>query len=116
MRTDENRNPAAFTTDLARQAGLVAGVDYVDGTRFPPPSTLVTAKILGDPVEVTIRLIDAVGYYTKALGTPRWAYIAMPKFIWDGLSWEQKRDVVGFHYRMEGGTSMRSLFPNYGQG
>ena len=114
MRTDENSNPAAFTTDLARQAGLVQGVDYVDGTPFPAPSTLKTAKLLGDPVAITIRLIDAVGYYTRA-GTPRWAYIAMPRFVWAALNADQRRDVIGYHYQHEGGTLMRSLFPHYGQ-
>lgn len=114
MRTDENNNPAAFTTTLALQAGLVRGVDWDEGTPFPPPATLCTAKILGDPIEVTIRLIDAVGYFTHA-GNPRWVYIALPKFVWDSLTAEQKRDVIGFHYQHEGGVAMRGLFPNYGK-
>jgi len=113
MRTDENRNPTAFSTDLARQAGLMAGVDYASGTRFPSPSNLFTARILGDPIEVTIRLIDAVGYYTSA-GGQRWVYIAIPHFIWNGLTHDQKRDVIGFQYAHEGGTAMRDLFPNFG--
>ena len=114
MRTDENRNPAAFTTDLARQAGLKLGEDYTPGTPFPAPSTLVTAKLLGDPIETTIRLIDQVGYYTKQ-GNRRWEYIALPKFVWDALTTDQKRDVIGFHYQHEGGTAMRNLFPNWGK-
>jgi hypothetical protein len=114
LRTDDNLNPAAFTTDLAKQAGLVEGVDYVAGTPFPAPSQLVTAKILGDPVQTTIRLIDAVGYYTHA-GAERWVYIAIPRFVWDTLTAPQKRDVIGFHYQHEGGTAMRGLFPNYGK-
>lgn len=114
MRTDDNRNPAAFTTDIASQAGLVRGVDYRDGTPFPLPSHLVTAHLLGDPIEITIRVIDAIGYYTKA-GNPRWDYIAMPQWLWTGLPYEGKRDVIGFHYRREGGGAMRGLFPNYGQ-
>lgn len=113
MRTDANRNPAAFTTDIAKQAGLVLGMDYEAGDPFPAPSNLVTARILGDPVAVTIRVIDRIGYFTKS-GTPRWVYIALPRFIWMGLSQEQKRDVIGFHYQHEGGTEMRGLFPNYG--
>lgn len=113
-RTDRNNNPAAFTTDLAKQAGLVLGVDYEPGEPFPHPSTLVTARLLGDPVEVTIKLIDAVGYYTRGHG-PRWPYIAIPKFIWKALSYEQKRNVIGFQYQNEGGTEMRGLFPNYGR-
>jgi len=115
MRTDENRNPAAFTTDVAKQAGLVLGIDYEPGTPFPAPSPLVTAKLLGDPVAITIRVIDAIGYYTHP-GNPRWTYIAIPDFVWGSLSPGTKRDVVGFHYQHEGNEgSMRALFPNYGE-
>ena len=114
MRTDDNDNPAAFTDDIARQANLVYGVDYVPGTPFPAPSPLVTAKLLGDPVAITIRVIDAIGYYTHA-GAPRWTYIALPTFVWAALSDDQRRDVIGFHYQHEGGTAMRGLFPNYGK-
>lgn len=113
MRTDRNNNPAAFTTAIAAQAGLVKGTDYTDGDAFPAPSTLVTAKLLGDPVALTIRVIDQIGYYTQH-GDPRWTYIAVPKFLWDELSPDQKRDIIGFHYLNEGGTAMRSLFPHYG--
>lgn len=111
-RTDRNNNPAAFTVDIAKQAGLVEGTDYVPGDPFPLPSTLVTAKLLGDPVQLTIRVIDAIGYYTKAGGT-RWTYAAMPKFVWEALTPLQKRDMVGWHYKHEGGTEMQHLFPNY---
>lgn len=113
MRTDDNRNPSAFITDLARQAGLILGVDYEMGTSFPAPSRLVTAKLLGDPIEITIHLITKVGYYAKN-GAPRWDYIAMPSSLWRSLTYDQQRDVVGFHYLHEGGTTMRHLFPNYG--
>ncbi len=114
MRTDANNNPAAFTTDIAKQAGLELNVDYCAGDPFPAPSTLVTAKLLGNPVDVTIRVIDKIGYFTHA-GQPRWMYIALPKFLWNSLTHDQKRDIVGYHYKMEGGTEMRGMFPNYGQ-
>lgn len=115
MRADENRNPAAFTTDIAKQAGLILGTDYEPGTPFPAPSPLVTAKLLGDPVAITIRVIDAIGHYTHS-GAERWAYIAIPEFIWGTLTPDLKRDIVGFHYQREGNNgSMRSLFPNYGE-
>ena len=111
-------DPCAFTTDIAKQAGLVEGVDYMQGTQFPPtgatPSHFFTAKLLGDPVQLSIRVIDAIGYYTRS-GGERWTYIAMPKFFWDYLTPPQKRDVIGFHYQREGGTTMRHLFPNYGR-
>lgn len=111
MRTDLHRNPAAFTTDLAKQAGLVEGTDYEQGAPFTAPGgrTLYTAKLIGDPIALTIRLIDAVGYYTK-YGAPRWTYIAIPKFVWDALSFEQKKHVIWFHYQHEGGTEMKELF------
>jgi hypothetical protein len=113
MRTDENNNPAAITVDVARQGGLAKDLDYTDGTPFPPPSTLITAKLLGDPVALTIRVIDEIGYFTQR-GTPRWTYAALPKWTWNALTPDQKRDMVGYHYLHEGGTEMRGLFPNYG--
>lgn len=109
FRTDRNNNPAAIITDLAEQAGLVLGKDYEIGDKFPDPSNLHTANLLGDPIQLTIRVIDAVGYYTKA-GQPRWTYIAIPKFIWDALEPPIKKKVVGFHYQHEGGDAMKALF------
>jgi len=114
MRTDNNNNPTAFTTDIARQAGLILGKDYEEGDPFPVPSSLVTAKLLGDPVAITIRVIDAIGYKTKG-GKPRWDYICLPRFVWYSFTPEQKRNVIGYHYLCEGGITMRHLFPNYGQ-
>jgi hypothetical protein len=113
MRTDDNKNPTAFTTDVAAQGGLILGVDYERGTVFPTTS-FYTALLMGDPIQLTIRVIDAIGYQTKT-GQPRWTYINLPKFIWDSLSPTQKRDVIGYHYQHEGGTAMRNLFPNYGK-
>ena len=109
FRTDRNNNPAAFTVDIAKQAGLIEGTDYVAGDPFPAPSTLVTAKLLGDPVQLTIRVIDAIGYYTK-WGQARWEYIAMPKFVWDSLDAPTKKRVIAFHYAHEGGVSLAPLF------
>lgn len=113
MRTDENNNPTAFTTTLAAQGHLIPGTDYVEGTPFSVNGDpYYTAKLLGDPIEITKRLIDAVGFYTKG-GTQRWVYIAMPSFVWRLLNDDAKRDVIGFMYRREGGSEMRELFPNY---
>lgn len=111
-RTDRNNNPAAFTTQIAAQAGLKKGVEYEDGDPFPAPSKLVTARLLGDPIELTIRVIDKIGYVTSA-GVPRWTYINIPKFVWSMLPYEVKRDIVGLHYKNEGGSAMKVLFPNY---
>ena len=103
-----------MTTEVAAQGGLKLGVDFAVGTLFPPPSTLITAKLLGDPVALTIRVIDAISFCTFA-GSMRWSYIAMPVFIWSALTADQKRDVIGWMYQREGGTAMRDLFPNYGK-
>lgn len=108
-RTDRHNNPAAITVDVAKQGGLVEGVDYEIGDKFPDPSRLRTARLLGDPVQLTIQVIDKIGYYTKA-GGQRWTYIGIPKFIWDALEPPVKKKVIGFHYEHEGGTEMKGLF------
>jgi hypothetical protein len=113
MRTDEHRNPAAFTVDIARQAGLILGTDYEIGASFPGSTTLHTAKLLGDPVALTIKVIDKIGFYTKS-GLPRWTYISLPSFVWRLLTADEKRDVIGFMYQHEGGSALVSLFPKYG--
>lgn len=113
MRTDENNNPTAFTTAIAEEAELLPDIDYEVGTPFKiGPTTYFTAKLVGDPIALTIQVIDKIGYYTIS-GLQRWTYIGIPKFTWDALSHDQKRDVIGFHYRHEGGITMRPLFPNY---
>lgn len=109
FRTDRNNNPTAFTTNIAEQAGLKYGVDYVDGESFPAPSTFKTAKLLGDPVEITIRVINEIGFYTRSL-VQRWTYIGLPKQIWNGLCHNDKILVIGFMYQNEGGTEMKHLF------
>lgn len=116
FRTDLNNNPTAMITDIAAEGGLQYGPDYDHGTSFEAGGrTYFTASIvLGDPVPRTIQVIDKIGFYTQ-VGTQRWAYIGMPEFVWHNLTDEQKRDVVGFMYQHEGGTSMRELFPNYGE-
>jgi hypothetical protein len=113
LRTDEHNNPTAFTVNIAKQAKLREGIDYEQGNVFPDRPTFATARLLGDPILQTIKVIDALGFYTQA-GIKRWDYIGMPKFIWLSLAAAEKRDVVGFMYQKEGGTLMRHLFPNYG--
>jgi hypothetical protein len=115
MRTDDHKNPTAFTTDIAHQAGLVLGTDYQMGAPFKiGDRTYVTAKLIGDPIALTIKVITAIGFYTSH-GAQRWTYIALPKFLWEALSADQRRDVIGFMYRYEGGTKLKPLFPNYGK-
>lgn len=115
MRTDDHNNPTAFTTDLAKEAGLVEGTDYEQGAPFQAGAlTLYTAKLLGDPIALTIKLIDAVGFYTRS-GAQRWSYTATPQIAWDELSPATQRDIIGLMYEREGGTAMQHLFPNYGK-
>lgn len=119
MRTDDHNNPTAFTTDLAKEAGLIEGADYEQGDPFTvtvsdrETATLYTAKLLGDPIAVTIKVIMAVGFYTRG-GQQRWSYIGIPKFVWDEISRATQIDIIGLMYQREGGTAMIPLFPNYG--
>lgn len=109
-RTDRHNNPTAFTTDIAKQAGLVEGVDYVAGDAFPGNPNMKTARLLGDPMTETIKVIDNIGFYT-ANGQQRWTHTAMTKPQWDGLSTSQKQEVVKEMYRREGGDG--SIFGSY---
>lgn len=115
MRTDENNNPTAFTTDVARDGGLVLGTDYEQGSPFHEGTVLrYTAKLLGDPLAVTIKLMDAAGFYTHA-GIARWQYtdgpIGIPKKFWASQTRDQKVLLIGILYAHEGGTEMKHLFP-----
>jgi hypothetical protein len=119
FRTDTHNNPTAFTTDVAAEARIKLGVDYTVGEPFKiitPVLILHTARLIGDPIALTIRVIDALSFMTTH-GTPisRWGYITMPAFLWHELSPVQKRDVIGWMYQREGGTTMKNLFPNYGK-
>lgn len=110
-RTDDNNNPTAFTTDLAAEAGLVEGTDYEQGDPFTISGhQFYTAKILGNALSVTIRLIDKVGFYTTIGGVMRWIYIAIPYQVWLGLSYDWKVYTIGQMYQREGGTAMKGLF------
>jgi hypothetical protein len=113
FRTDENNNPTAFTTDIAEEAGLVQGVDYVIGAPFEEGGeTFYTAKLIGNPIPITIRVIDKLGFYVgDGPGTgQRWEEIAMLYGLWMQLNPPQKRAVIGIIYVFEGGTAMAGLF------
>lgn len=108
-RTDRHNNPTAFTTDVAKAAGLKLGVDYTIGDAFPNNPSLKTAKLLGDPIATTVKVIDRIGFQTSS-GNPRWTYINIPKSTWDSYTYDQKRKVIGQMYQHEGGVSLSSLF------
>lgn len=111
MRTDRHNNPAAFTTDIAKQAGLVEGVDYSVGDPFAG-GKYNTARLLGDPVDTTIKVIDAIGFKTKS-GANRWSYsdkIGLTNESWAKMTPEQKMNGIYKMYKQEGGNG--SLFGN----
>lgn len=107
MRTDRHNNPTAFTTQIAKQAGLKEGVDYIAGDQFPDNPNLRTAKLLGDPLEITRRVIDNIGFYTGG-GAQRWTHTAIPDEQWSAMSTDEKNEVIKSMYQKEGGSG--SLF------
>ena len=115
MRTDRHNNPTAFTVDIAKQAGLIEGVDYVVGDPFSSGgATLYTAKLLGNPIEITMNVIDKIGFYTQD-GKPRWTYVDKLAGAnnWQSLTFNEKANVVKQMYRFEGGNgSLFSLTAN----
>ena len=105
MRTDRHNNPTAFTTDIAKQAGLKEGVDYTVGDAFPDNPNLKTAKLLGDPIATTIKVIDKIGFYTQS-GQPRWTYVNQLPNVknWANLDYNGKAAVIAEMYKREGGS------------
>lgn len=110
MRTDRHNNPTAFTIDIAKQAGLVEGVDYEVGDAFPNNPNQKTALLIGDPVEKTINVIDKIGFFTQG-GKQRWTHTAMSRKQWDALSPEAKKQVIREMYKREGNDGkLNNLF------
>lgn len=110
FRTDRNNNPTAMIVQMASEGGLVLGKDYEQGDSFTSgASTFYTAKLLGDPVALTIKVIDKLGFYTSPPHV-RWSYIALPYALWLSLSYVQKKSVISFMYGQEGGTTLKGLF------
>lgn len=115
-RTDRHNNPIAFTTDIAKQAGLELGVDYEVGDAFVTgveasgnEHTYHTARLLKDPIWLCIRVIDKLGFFTKT-GVPRWAYIQVTYEVWQLLPLEVKKNVLRLMYHHEGGSKLEHLF------
>jgi hypothetical protein len=108
MRTDRHNNPTAFTTDIARIAGLREGVDYEKGDPFDN-GRFHTARLLGDPVATTIKVIDNIGFYTQG-GKQRWSHTAISQDRWNAMTYEQKKQVVKKMYGHEGGKELTKIF------
>jgi hypothetical protein len=109
MRTDRHNNPTAFTVDVAKNGGLIEGVDYVAGDPFPNNPKQKTARLLGDPVDTTIRLINKIGFFTQK-GQQRWTHTAIPQSEWNGMTYAQKKNVIKKMYSNEGGQELASIF------
>lgn len=112
FRTDTHNNPTAFTTDIAKEGGLVENQDYSQGDPFSVGvNTYYTARLLGDPIQLTIRVIDKIGFRVGSNPyAPRWTYINLPYDLWKSLTLIQKTQVIGDMYQCEGGTEMKYLF------
>lgn len=108
MRTDRHNNPTAFTTDIAKMA-LKKGVDYTEGDPFPNNPKLKTARLLGDPVKQTIKVIDKIGFYTSG-GKKRWTHTAMSTANWNKMSYAEKKNVIKKMYQKEGN---KGILNNY---
>ena len=101
MRTERNNNPTAMTIDVAKSLGMVEGVDYEKGDPFTTSDwrTLYTAKLIGDPIETTVKAFDNAAakgiwiFYTQ-WGKQRWTHTAMSNEEWMALSPEEKKNVV----------------------
>lgn len=110
FRTDRNNNPTAVTTDVAK-LGLEENIEFVQGESFVSDGhEYYTAKLIGDPIKLTLELINKIGFYTFTGGHPRWNYIAIPNFVWAGLLDVEKIQVIQFMYHREGGTELEHLF------
>lgn len=110
FRTDAHNNPTAFTTDIAKEAGLEIGVDYTQGDPFSSGGhTYYTARLIGDPLFLTIRVISRIGF-RNSNGAGRWTYINIPFFLWNNCDTEMKIRIIHDMYKYEGGISMMHLF------
>lgn len=112
-RTDRHNNPTAFTTDIAKQADLKLGKDYAFGEAFRVNERqLYTAKLLHSPLDLTIQVIDKIGFRTKA-GSKRWSYIDFPNEDWAKLGRAGKVEIIHLMYKFEGGKELEHLFQRH---
>ena len=120
MRTERNNNPTAMTTDVAKSLWGVEWEDYVqwDSWTNDKWQTFYTAKLLGDPIETTIRLLDRAAetgrwaFYTKAWWQ-RWTHTAMSDADWLKLSPEEKQWVVLKMLKNEWGDIAKMAWYNW---
>lgn len=114
-RTDRNNNPTAFITELAVAAGLSKD-EFTQGDPFEIRvgninHTYYTAKLFGNPIATTIKVLDKIGFTVS--DNPfksRWTYINIPESIWNTFSVLQKTLTIQQMYHYEGGIELQSLF------
>lgn len=104
MRTERNNNPTAMTTDVAKMLWWVLWEDYEIWDSFVTSSwqTLYTAKLIWDPIETTVRLIDrwienGIDPFYRANWQWRWSYISkiwITKEKWQQMSPSEKAEVI----------------------
>lgn len=120
MRTERNNNPTAMTTDVAKMLWWELGVDYEIWDSFTTASwqTLYTAKLIGDPIETTIRLIDrwianGIDPFYRANWQWRWSYISkiwVTKDKWLKMTDAEKADVIAQMLKHEWGSMENMLY------
>lgn len=120
MRTERNNNPTAMTTDVAKMLWWELGVDYEIWDPFTTASwqTLYTAKLIGDPIETTIRLIDrwianGIDPFYRSNWQWRWSYISkiwVTKDKWLKMTDAEKADVIAQMLKHEWGSMENMLY------
>ncbi len=104
MRTERNNNPTAMITAYAKQLWGVEWVDYVQWDSFTSTDenwvthTYYTAKLIGDPMDKTIELIDRwVANNAKQNVFSAWSYakdLWMTNEKWKNMSREEKEALI----------------------
>jgi hypothetical protein len=106
---DRHNSPIRLTVALAKQAGLILGQDYACGDSYEANGhTHYTARLLHDPIALSLIVIDRVGFYGVKI--PRWNYIAIPERVWGTFSDYQRILTLKSMYWAEGGTALNQLF------
>ena len=108
-RCNRHNTPTAMITAVARDLGGVEGVDYTKGDPFTDEqgNVLYTARLLGDGMETTIKLLDSAAsnpnkraFYTQG-GQSRWGYTAMSDEEWLAMSHAEKVGYIDNMYAHE---------------
>ena len=120
MRTERNNNPTAMSTDVAKMLWGVLGVDYEiwDSWTSADWRVYYTAKLIGDPIETTIRLIDrwianGIDPFYRANWQGRWSYISkigITKAKWQQMSPAEKAEIIKKMLQYEGGSMENMLY------